>query len=323
MRLLVLCFVLLIASVSGFAQDTAALKRPYTRPRLDSNQMGTARFMDSIAASMQDRQRLIADSLAMQYVRYPDTNRVNQFAQHIINDVLYKGYGFLDVGAQAKSVVKEGSARTHREQWIIGVIIILLLYTGLLNRVMSHDISIVFRSFYNKRSNQAGKEESLLNSRAFIALFVLFGLTSGLFIYQVSFFNDKFYSISGFQLFISLSIIIILLFALKLLVLRLIGFIFDVNKVVGDYISILYLTYFNIAFIFLPLTLCFCLLPAQYAKLILAVGLVLIVVIFVWQYLRSSVNIISNFKFHKFYLFIYLCALEICPVLILIKALNI
>ncbi|MES2429170.1 MAG: DUF4271 domain-containing protein, partial [Bacteroidota bacterium] len=30
-----------------------------------------------------------------------------------------------------------------------------------------------------------------------------------------------------------------------------------------------------------------------------------------------------NFRFHKFYLFIYLCALEICPILILIKALNI
>jgi len=48
-----------------------------------------------------------------------------------------------------------------------------------------------------------------------------------------------------------------------------------------------------------------------------------ITVIFAWQYLRNSVNIISSFRFHKFYLFIYLCALEICPVLILIKALDI
>ena len=107
------------------------------------------------------------------------------------------------------------------------------------------------------------------------------------------------------------------------MVLQFIGFVFDVNKVVGEYISILYLTYFNIAFVFLPLTLCFCLLSAQFAPYILIVAFILVVVIFIWQYLRSSVNIISNFRFHKFYLFIYLCALEICPILILIKALNI
>jgi len=223
---------------------------------------------------------------------------------------------------KSRSAVKEGSARPMREQWIIGVIICMLLYAGMVNLLMGKDIEIVFRSFYNKRSVQAGKEEGLLNSRAFLAMFVLFGLTSGLFIYQVSAAYDKYYSISGFQLFISLAVIIVLLFALKLLVLRLIGFIFNINRIVGEYIAILYLTYFNIAFVFLPLTLCFGLLSAKFAPVILITALVLVVVIFIWQYLRSSVNIISSFRFHKFYLFVYLCALEICPVLILIKALN-
>jgi hypothetical protein len=324
MRFKLLCLCFLIMGLQGFArQQDSTIVKPYQPVRPDSNRAGTAHFMDSVAAAMEARQQFEADSLAMQYIHTPDTARVNQFAQTIFKDVLYKGYGFLDVKAKAQSVVREGSTRIKREQWIIGVIIFLLLYTGFLNLLMGKDIDIVFRSFYNKRSTQSGKEESLLNSRAFIALFVLFGLTSGLFIYQVSAAYDKFYSITGFQLFVSLSVIIVALFALKLLVLRFIGFIFNVNKIVSEYISILYLTYFNIAFIFLPLTLCFCLLPAQFAKLILLVALVLAIVIFVWQYLRSSVNIISNFRFHKFYLFIYLCALEICPVLILIKALNI
>jgi len=289
----------------------------------DTNRSSAANLMDSVAAALVARQQFMADSLAMEYVRQPDSNRVNQFAQAMLNEMAYKGYGFLDVHFKQQSVVREGSARRMRDQWIIAIIICLLLYAGILNLVMGKDIDIVFRSFYNKRSSQSGKEESLLNSRAFIALFVLFGLTSGLFIYQVSVAKEKFYSISGFQLFASLSVIIVVLFALKLLVLQFIGFVFNVNKVVSEYISILYLTYFNIAFVFLPLTLCFCLLSARFAPYILAVAVLLVVVIFVWQYLRSSVNIISNFRFHKFYLFIYLCALEICPVLILIKALNI
>jgi hypothetical protein len=323
MRYILLCFFCLLTGLQTLAQQdtTAAI----IKQRRDTTHSGGMNVIDSVAAVMAARQKFVDDSLSMQYIRYPDSNRVNQMSRSIINDtsLFYKGYGFLDIQLANKSVVKEGTDRQKRDPWTIGVIICLLLYAGILNFVMDKDIDIVFRSFYNKRSVQSGKEESLLNSRAFLALFVLFGLISGLFIYQVSVAKGRYYPISGFQLFAFLSVIIVVLFALKLLVLRFIGFIFNVNKVVGEYISILYLTYFNIAFVFLPLTLCFCLLPPKFTPAILIVALVLAIVIFVWQYLRSSVNIISNFRFHKFYLFIYLCALEICPVLILIKALNI
>jgi len=322
MRFIILCFFCLITS-QGFARQTDTLLN--NQPAVNTNVqfVPPMNVIDSVAAAMAARQRYVADSLATLYVRMPDSARVNQFVLDIIKKEFYKGYGFLDIKLKQQSIVREGTPRPMRAQWTIGIIIVLLLYAGILNLVMNKDVEIVFRSFYNKRSNQMGKEESLFNSRAFIALFVLFGLTSGLFIYQVSAAYDKYYSISGFQLFLSLSAIIAVLFALKLLVLQCIGFVFNVNKVVGEYISILYLTYFNIAFVFLPLTLCFCLLSAQLAPYILTVAAILIVIIFVWQYLRSSVNIISNFRFHKFYLFIYLCALEICPILILIKALNI
>jgi len=113
------------------------------------------------------------------------------------------------------------------------------------------------------------------------------------------------------------------LFASKFLVLKFLGFVFDINKLVSEYISALSLTYFNITFVFLPVALCFSLIADKFIPFLLAVTLLFVVIIFIWQYLRSSVSIISNFRFHKFYLFIYLCALEICPILILIKALNI
>ena len=166
------------------------------------------------------------------------------------------------------------------------------------------------------------KEDRGINLWAFIGLFLLFGLTFGLFLYQLASYNGVYYSISGMQLFIALSLIIISLFAFKFLLLKIIGFLFDIDRIVGEYITTLYLTYFNIAFVFLPVAVCFSLIAAQLIPYLLAVALILIVVIFIWIYIRSSVNIISNIRFHKFYLFIYLCALEICPILILIKVLN-
>jgi len=157
----------------------------------------------------------------------------------------------------------------------------------------------------------------------------LFSLTLGLVLYQLTIYYNVNYSIyvnygiNGFQLFIWLSLIVSLLFAFKFIVLKFIGFVFDAGRLVSEYIAILNLTYFNIAFVLLSVAVCFSLLDNSAIPWLLRFTCGSIVVIFAWQYLRSSVNIISNFRFHKFYLFIYLCALEICPVLILIKALYI
>jgi hypothetical protein len=322
-----LCLILMMWGLSAHAQtDSTVAEVPldtivhtYHAPVSYAQ-----RLLDSVATAERARQQFVEDSLAMVYVQKPDSLRPNKFLNEMLSANLYRGTNFLDLHNKTKSLVREGHTRTTRDPWIIIIILGLMVYTAILNRIVGHDIGNVLQAFYNKRIlTQVSKEDSLLNSWAFLGLFLLFGFTFGLFLYQLASYYDVFYSINGIQLFISLSLLIIVLFALKLLILRFIGFVFNINKVVGEYIVILYLTYFNIAFVFLPVALCFSLMSANYIPYLLGVALVMVVVIFIWQYLRSSVSIISNFRFHKFYLFVYLCALEICPILILIKALNI
>jgi hypothetical protein len=310
--------LLLLLSGSAFAQqDSSALKR------LDSSAQ-SHQVYSSAADSAQAREEFVADSISKVYITPADPQRHNQLIDTLFKKYLYKGYGFLDIKSISKSTLREGRARQTRDQWIIVIIVGLLLYTAILNRIMSKDFESVWQSFYSKRiMSQVSREEGMINSWTFLGLFLLFGLTFGLFLYQLAAYYHVFYSISGFQLFISLSFIILVLFAVKFLILKFIGFVFNINKLVSEYLSVLYLTYFNIAFVFLPVAVCFSLLTDQLIPYILGIALILIVIIFVWQYLRSSVNIISSILFHKFYLFVYLCALEICPILILIKALNI
>lgn len=297
--------------------DTVAPKR-YYQPR-----PAAAGLLDSVANALTNRQYFIADSLSKVFIVKPDPLRHNQFYDTLLKTEFYTKYAFLEQPGKVKSLMREGSTRRTRDQWVIIIIVALLVYTATLNRAMSKDIKNVVQSFYNTRIlSQVSKEENLLNSWAFLGLFILFGFTFGLFIYQFTAYKEIFYSISGIQLFTSFALLIIALFAVKLLILRFLGFVFKTGRLVDEYISILYLTYFNISFVFLPVSLCFSLLAAPYIKYVLAVALVMVVAIFVWQYLRSSLNIISNIRFHKFYLFTYLCALEICPILILIKALN-
>jgi hypothetical protein len=315
---LVILFLTLFSFAPAFAQQDSVIN---TAP-VYQQQNARHFLLDSVAQAMALRNKAIKDSVSLQYVQ-PDPNRPNQYVEMIMSQQLYHGNQFLDIPLRSQNILREGHMRKTRDPWIITIIIALVLYTGLLNRVMSKDLSNVLQSFYSKRVfNQVSKENSMINSWAFLGLFLLFSFTFGLFLYQLASYNDRYYSISGFQLFLSLSSIILVLFAIKFLVLKLIGFVFNISKLVSEYIAILYLTYFNIAFVFLPVALCFSLLAGKYIPIILAIAIIIIIIIFVWQYLRSSVNIISNFRFHKFYLIIYLCALEICPILILIKALS-
>jgi len=328
MRLTICCFVI----VSFWCTALYAQKDSTARKK-DSSSTSPARTLsasvrpDSAAIAKEAREQLAADSIGMALFK-PDSLRENQFLKALLKnpfadiDSLITG----KINLVRRADIDKGTVRTFRSQWVLITVIGLLIYTALLNIFLGNDIKMVLQSFYSKQAlAQTDKEGGLINFWAFIGLFVLFSLCAGLFLYQLMTYNNVGDIGIGkdFWLFINLSIIISLLFALKFLVLKFIGFVFNAGKVVSNYIGILNLTYFNLAFVFLVVSVCFSLLSGIYIQDLLIFTLTVIAVIFAWQYVRNSVNIISNIRFHKFYLFIYLCALEICPILILIKALNI
>ncbi|MES2109592.1 MAG: DUF4271 domain-containing protein [Bacteroidota bacterium] len=328
MRLAICCFVI----VSFWCTALYAQKDSTARKK-DSSITSPARTRsasvrpDSAAIAKEAREQLAADSIGMALFK-PDSLRENQFLKALLKnpfadiDSLITG----KINLVRRADIDKGTVRTFRNQWVLITVIGLLIYTALLNIFLGNDIKMVLQSFYSKQAlAQTDKEGGLINFWAFIGLFVLFSLCAGLFLCQLMTYNNVGDIGIGkdFWLFINLSIIISLLFALKFLVLKFIGFVFNAGKVVSNYIGILNLTYFNLAFVFLVVSVCFSLLSGIYIQDLLIFTLTVIAVIFAWQYVRNSVNIISNIRFHKFYLFIYLCALEICPILILIKALNI
>lgn len=270
------------------------------------------------------KQQLHADSLARFFITPPDSNRANQFMDSVIKANLYTGYAFLDLHFKpVKTVVQTGKPRSFRNRWMLAVMLGLLLYTAVLNRFLNKAISDIVQSFYNKRMlAQFSKEENLINSWSFILLFLLFGATIGLLFYQVVSYYNRNYVDDGWQLYLGFTFAVIVFFILKIVVLRILGLIFNIRNLVKEYISVLYLTYFNLTFISLPLVISFGLIADSLKPAVLLVFGLLIVVVLFWQYIRSSINILSVYRFSKVYLFIYLCALELCPVFILMKALK-
>jgi hypothetical protein len=285
---------------------------------------------DSLAISQtqhySDSLKLVGDSLARLWIKAPDPNRPNKFLDSLID--LYTVDNF-DFAAWAKKFPKkstennQGKPRLKGETWVIAVIICLILFFAILKNTFSKELSFITQSLYNNRVlGQIKKEYMMFNSWPSLFLYLLFGLTIGMFLYLSAKSYQITYPFKGFEWFLILSAIVIGAFTLKILGLRILGFIFGVQKIFGEYITILYLSYFNAALIFLPLIVAFSLTPNRFAEVYSYLAMFIVGLIFVIQFLRAGASILSNYRFSKTYLIIYLCALEVCPLLILFKALR-
>jgi hypothetical protein len=322
MRFTVFCCLLSLFCCFGAngRQDNGAAKDQNVLKPVDPNTVNPF-LPDSVVKANKEKQ--LQDSIVFAYL-IPDSLRSNHIMDSIRANNLYKMLSGPSAHLKKREFEQSGFLRNYRDPWIIAVVLGLLAFTGFLNVFLGNDIKNVLQSFYNSQAiSQTDKEGGLINSWAFVGLFILFSLSLGLLLYQLTQYYNISYRLSGFALFISFAAIISLLMAFKFIIIKFIGFIFQLDTLVSEYITVLNLTYFTMAFVLLIVAICFSLLASRFIPLLLNFTLAFTALIFLWQYLRNSMNIISDLRFHKFYLFVYLCALEICPVLIIIKALNI
>lgn len=250
-------------------------------------------------------------------------------------DSLNRGYGFevfslQKVVAQAnnpheKVSYQHGQLLPKGDIWVLGIIGFLLVLFAILKNAFGKQLSSVVQSFYSNRAlTNLNKEDNLVTSWSFLLLFIQFGFTIGMFFYLAAQYqNLPAANQGGFSFFVTVSVGVIFLYLLKIIFLRFIGFVFDVQRPLHQYISILYLSYFNTSLLFIPIIIAFALSAKKYGSSYIVLGISALLLIFVFQFIRAAINILSQHRFPKLYLFLYFCTLEICPILILIKAVGI
>lgn len=323
-KLAVLFFILLFSGIASRAQVDSAAEE--AAAEVTSTQLNRWRLINENNARRRDSLKRVGDSVSMAIIRRPDPNRPNRFQDslfklHLVKDLDFKGWEQRFVKAAQKYAA--GNPRRKGELWVIGFVLITLILFALLRNMFFNELSAIVQAFFSNRVlGQINKEEKFFNSWPFVFLYLLFGFTIGMFLYQCGRYFQLTYSYSGFSWFLRLSVIVIGIFTLKIILLRFLGFLFDAVKLVKEYISILFLSYFNAALLFLPIVIGFSLTPARFAPYYIYLSFALLVLMIAFQFVRAVSNILSAYRFPKLYLILYLCALEICPILVLIKALR-
>jgi len=314
----VLCW--LVPSNDAFAEVTY-LQQPGSFSARDSIRQAQLVEKKRLADSIKH----VQDSLTMQFIGVPDPNRPNQLADSLRELVVVKNGDFLNWLSFARSLeqqIEKDPEKAGRERWVMAAIGLLLLLLGVVRVAFPNEVLSIIQAFYNDRVLfQINKEDTLYSSWPFVFLYVLFGFAVGLFIYVCNLYLRGGYH-GGVNTFLGISIFVMLLFILKIVVTRFLGVVFDMQRIVREYVSILYLSYFNAALVFLPVVLILSLVPQAQMVWIIPAALIAVLGLFIFRFVKTATNVLTNHRFSKFYLFMYLCCLEIAPVLILVKVLG-
>ena len=298
-------------------------------PSLDTVKKTTVNYRIRRDSTFFARQKLVTDSIITHTWIIPDSLLSHSILiDSILNEKVYsrpanEPWFNLHNKRKAESYYQTGKTLPIGKVWVLAVTAVLLIVFAVLRYTFAKPLQTIIQSFFSNRVlNNLNKEDNLFTSWPFLLLFIQFGFIIGMFLYLITIQNNISYLSNGFQLYLTISILIVILFAAKIMFLRFLGHMFNIQKPVHEYISILYLSYFNISLIFIPLVIAFALSPLKYGTYYIASSFVILTIIFTFQFIRAGVYILSHYRFSKVYLFLYFCALEICPILILIKAIE-
>ena len=181
----------------------------------------------------------------------------------------------------------------------------------------------IFKAYFvNRLFNQLSRDGGLLSERVSIFLFISFVLSFSLFIFKI---YDFYYDVPSsviysFILYTKIVAGVLLFYFLKMLLYKSCGYIFKSAKETSDYILTIYIYGQVVGVILLPIIV-----VATYINnvFIIYIGLTVIALLYIYRLFRGITITISNVKISAYYIFLYLCTLEILPLLLLTKVLKI
>jgi hypothetical protein len=208
--------------------------------------------------------------------------------------------------------------------WIFYVLLFVVSAFTIVKTIHRKSLTQIKEAFLsNTISNQIVRDDNILFQRASVFLTIIFYLTSSLFLYKISNLLEwnNTYLASGFNQFLIFMLLISLTYSLKFIILKFIGFIFQIDKPITIYIFNIFLINNVLGILFIPLLIGACFLPHSYATLTFNIAILALVLAFIYRIIRGVMIGVSYPNFSIYYLFLYICTLEIAPMLLLLKIL--
>lgn len=182
----------------------------------------------------------------------------------------------------------------------------------------------LIKGFYSNRSNnQSSRDEYSVTNRVGILLSLLFLFTISLFIGQVVDHLGLKVQISKVALYSVIIMVLIVMYLVKTALIRFLGFVFKTGKEAAEYSSSIFIFLNVLGLFMLPIVICLAFVKQINPNVFIYTGYFIILGFLCVRLIRGLVIGFNSNRVSKFYLFLYLCTLEIIPLVILIKLFKI
>jgi hypothetical protein len=205
------------------------------------------------------------------------------------------------------------------QDWIFAIFLICFILLAWIQVGYGKRFRQILQAPLSKRfHNQMLRDGNLFKERISVALGIIYFLTAALMIYEVllQFPDPSVLSVDGISLYLLILASLFVFWLLKISTIRILETIFKTYHASGDYLLNVLLINSIAGLLLLPV-----LLMAVYMKSVffLDICLILFSILFVFRLVRGFVIGLSYSKFSYLLLFVYLCTLEILPLIVLAK----
>ena len=219
-----------------------------------------------------------------------------------------------------KSINTANYIKSKNADWFLAILIVVLSITTILRILYSRYFSDSIKSLWSyQHAIKLFKENNVVNQRLSFISNILFILSFSLFVVLCNdFFANSGFSKNNFLLFILISVSIVSIYLIKYAVYKILGYIFLDSASYSEYLYNVF-QFNRIAGIFLiPIIIALAYSTIYYTNAIVYSGFVILFIVFIMRIIRG-LQICSKVNFSIFYSFLYLCVLEILPLLVIYK----
>jgi hypothetical protein len=210
--------------------------------------------------------------------------------------------------------------------WLFYVLLILVAGFTWVKVFYSRTLEHILGSFLSKTtSNQIVRDENLLLQKASFLLTGIFYLVFAMFIYQLSnFYNfiPDFFP-TGLLRFLILAVFVSGIYSFKLFLLKITGFIFQLDKPISAYIFNVFLINNLVGILFLPIVIAVAFTTTFAALILIKIAIAVFIILYIFRLIRGIMIGLNLTNFNLFYLFLYICSLEIAPLVLIVKMANV
>jgi hypothetical protein len=210
----------------------------------------------------------------------------------------------------------------YQPGWVLIIIVLSLLLIGYLYSAYNSRLITFFKAVAISRfAAQVSREERSLSHPVSVLLSLNFFLTASLFALQIFSSETFFHSELEFSLasFFLIALTIFLIYFIKIVFLKIIAFIFDKQEIMAEYNFTIFLVHQFLGILLIPVVTFIAYGPESFQNQVFYAGITLIAGIFLFRIGKGISTVLQRREVTLFYLILYLCTLEILPLLIGIK----